>query len=322
MNTLPGRWPIGAAPVKAIIACCAAGRGTTSIAAAVCRVGTSIFRTTGTTFTVFGFRRVIDSLYFYAFTLFNFGEAEKNFFEVFEVRRKSFLSRIVGVTLSHPVTKTPKSMTFYPGTIFHIYNQGNNRQPVFFSEENYLFFLRKMRKHLLPYGDFLAYCLMPNHFHWLFYVRQISVGVTGGHPDTSLSPIDGVTGGHPVNKRGHADNKREVSLNESIGILLRSYTRAINKQENRSGALFREETKAKDGWIPPLITDADYKKFRFGAVNDYGYQCFCYIHDNPKEANLASKSEDWPYSSARDYAGLRKGTLCNMALAKELLNLP
>jgi hypothetical protein len=41
-----------------------------------------------------------------------------------------------------------------------------------------------MRKHLLPYGDFLAYCLMPNHFHWLFYVRHISVGVTSSHPVT------------------------------------------------------------------------------------------------------------------------------------------
>lgn len=195
-------------------------------------------------------------------------------------------------------------MTFYPDTIFHIYNQGNNRQPIFFKDENYLFFLRKMRKHLLPYGDFLAYCLMPNHFHWLFYVRHISIGVTSSHPDTMIT------------------SGRVMTLNESIGILLRSYTRAINKQENRSGSLFREETKAKDGWIPPLITDTDYKKYRFGAASDYGYQCFLYIHNNPVEAHLVLKPEDWVYSSAKDYAGLRRGTLCTVALAKELLNLP
>lgn len=55
-------------------------------------------------------------------------------------------------------------MHFEPNAIYHIYNQGNNRQQVFFREENYLYCLRKMRKYLLPYGDLLCYCLMPNHF--------------------------------------------------------------------------------------------------------------------------------------------------------------
>jgi putative transposase len=73
-------------------------------------------------------------------------------------------------------------MDFKPNAIYHIYNQGNNRQQIFFSEENYLFFIKKMRTYLLPYGDLLCYCLMPNHFHWLFYVREVilPVIVVGG----------------------------------------------------------------------------------------------------------------------------------------------
>ena len=61
-------------------------------------------------------------------------------------------------------TKITFPMKFEPHTIYHIFNQGNNRQPIFFQERNYYFFLEKMKTHLLPYGDIIAYCLMPNHF--------------------------------------------------------------------------------------------------------------------------------------------------------------
>ncbi len=197
-------------------------------------------------------------------------------------------------------------MHFEPDTIYHIYNQGNNRQPIFFKPENYLFFLQKMRKYLLPHGDLLCYCLMPNHFHWLFFVREVSVAKSSGD-----SPGDFKSPGEYVPQ----------TLNESIAILLRSYTRAINKQEGRSGALFREDTKAKDGWIDGFISLED-RRTRSQFWNDFGYTCFQYIHENPVKAGLVTHAQDWLYSSAQDYAGLRKGTLCNQSLAKELLNLP
>ncbi len=192
-------------------------------------------------------------------------------------------------------------MHFTPDTIFHIYNQGNNRQPIFFTEANYLFFLEKMREFILPYGDLLCYCLMPNHFHWLVYVRNVSVKVApkGGR-------------GEPVTR----------TLNDSIGILLRSYTRAINIQENTTGSLFRQETKAKDGWedfnVPP--SHPNYGKL-LRNWKLYGRTCFFYIHNNPVKALLALRPEDWEYSSAKDYAGLRDDTLCNLELAKKLLYL-
>lgn len=186
-------------------------------------------------------------------------------------------------------------MHFEPNTIYHVYNQGNNRQRIFFKEENYLFFLKKMREYVSPYADFLCYCLMPNHFHWLVYVRETEREL-------------------PVT------NTR--TLNESIGIMLRSYARAINKQENRTGSLFREDTKAKDGWEDPYILVAHPN---YGKVLQnwelYGLTAFLYIHNNPVKAGLVAKAEDWLYSSAADYAGLRKGTLCNFSLAKELLFL-
>lgn len=36
---------------------------------------------------------------------------------------------------------------------------------------------------------------------------------------------------------------------------------------------------------------------------------------------LVKKMEEWDYSSFKDYAGLRNGTLCSKALAFELLDL-
>jgi len=216
-------------------------------------------------------------------------------------------------------------MEFQKNTVFHIYNQGNNRQKVFFTPENYIFFIQKMRTHVAPFGDFLCYCLMPNHFHWLFYVREVELPIVGS-PSVGVTGSNvGVTRSHADITSGHSDIRRPVkprTLNDSIGILLRSYTRAINKQENRTGALFREKTKAKDGWGNQYPSSIQSKYLTpVLRWEDYGWTAFNYIHSNPVKAGLVSHPEEWQYSSALDFAGSRKGTLCNQDLAKELLFL-
>ena len=42
------------------------------------------------------------------------------------------------------------------GHIYHIYNQGNNKQKIFFQRENYLFFLKKINEHITPFVDVVA----------------------------------------------------------------------------------------------------------------------------------------------------------------------
>jgi putative transposase len=66
-------------------------------------------------------------------------------------------------------------MHFENGHLYHIYNQGNNKQKIFFDRDNYVFFLRKIRTHMLPYCDVLAYCLMPNHFHLMVSVNEVQL---------------------------------------------------------------------------------------------------------------------------------------------------
>ena len=107
-----------------------------------------------------------------------------------------------------------RSISLVAGEYYHVYNRGNNRQDVFFERENYLFFLRRVRKYLV--GDtqtsevwttIIAYCLMPNHFHLL------------------VCP--------------HDDELSRRMQRFSI-----SYTKAMNKRYDRVGSLFQGQFQA------------------------------------------------------------------------------
>jgi REP element-mobilizing transposase RayT len=63
-------------------------------------------------------------------------------------------------------------MHFEPNALYHIYNRSN--ETVFITRENYLFFLRKVRKFIAPVCNILAYVLMPNHFHFLIQATENS----------------------------------------------------------------------------------------------------------------------------------------------------
>ena len=186
-------------------------------------------------------------------------------------------------------------MEFQKGLIYHLYNQGNDRKPIFFRERNYFYFLDKMGKYLCPYADILCYCLMPNHFHWLLYVRHTELVTPKGKTRT---------------------------LNNSIAILLRSYARGVNIQEGKSGSIFREGTKAKNGIIDGVITLNGPNAHQFFLHgNEYALQCFQYIHKNPVKAGLVSTPEDYPFSSAFQYTSGYTGvpSICNLELGKKLL---
>ena len=60
---------------------------------------------------------------------------------------------------------------FEPGSCYHIYNCTNNRELLFRSDENYLFFLKKYAFYLSPFVETFAYNLLPNHFHIVVKVR-------------------------------------------------------------------------------------------------------------------------------------------------------
>jgi putative transposase len=183
-------------------------------------------------------------------------------------------------------------MHFEPHQIYHVYNRGNNKQPIFFTEANYLYFLQKIKNEWKKYADVLCYCLMPNHFHVMLVPNE-----------------EGCKNIILADKETHMQN-----LSKTIGKTLSSYTKAINLQNKITGNLFQKKTKAK------LLTDTTNIIENF-PIHEYLLTCFHYIHQNPLKAKLVKHLAEWPYSSYPDFYNQRNGTICNKSLALKLLDL-
>jgi len=104
-----------------------------------------------------------------------------------------------------------KERNFYKNTDHHLYNSGANKATIFFEEDNYLYFLRRMKYYSIKDKiKILAYCLIPNHFH--MFLKQTT------------------------------DN---FSISLFISSLLNSYVKSINQKYKRSGTLLEGKTKSK-----------------------------------------------------------------------------
>ncbi|MTB50186.1 hypothetical protein [Lewinella sp. W8] len=142
---------------------------------------------------------------------------------------------------------------------------------------------------------------MPDHFHFLVRVKSEGISLSS----TKKAPDDG---------QGSPDNVYQQRMSHEIKTMLSSYTKAYNRRYARRGSLFKAKTKAK-------LAHLDFIELEENK-NDlvpYVARCFHYIHANPVVAGLANREEEWPFSSAQDYYGLRNGTLCNQELAREIL---
>lgn len=98
----------------------------------------------------------------------------------------------------------------YPNSFYHVYNRGNNREKIFYLNDNYKYFLKKYNQKLSFYIETYAYCLIPNHFHLLI---------------KTPSNIDKIS-----------NQFRKFFI---------SYSQAINKQQSRSGSLFLKPFRRK-----------------------------------------------------------------------------
>ena len=153
---------------------------------------------------------------------------------------------------------------------YHIYNQGNNQERLFYEDVDYIHFLKLFRKYVLPNCNVLAYCLMPNHFHFLIHATEDSA---------RIKPV------------GNIDS---CKLANGFRFLQSNYAQYLNKKQKRSGSLFRQRTKAKS------MADGDA---------NYAFIAFQYIHQNPMKAELVARMENWIYFLFTGYVGLRNGTI-------------
>lgn len=152
---------------------------------------------------------------------------------------------------------------FYEGGYFHIYNRGNNKQPIFLDDQDYRQFLRRIsivlslpssrvilgsRSRLKPLPEnafsIICYCLMPNHFHLL--LRQ----------------------------------NTKLSISRLMSKVSTSYAMYFNKKYQRVGSLFQDEFKSK------VVLDDVYLKY-----------LSAYIHNN------SNNPEEYEFSSLGEYMG-------------------
>ena len=133
---------------------------------------------------------------------------------------------------------------------YHIFNRGVNSKLVFLNDENKDFFLLKVRSYLLPYFEIYAYCLMPNHVHFILKAK---------------SEIEKTENSIKFSKGLHSE---ESVYSKAIGKLISSYTQSFNKVLQRSGSLF----------------ESPFKRIRIDS-EEYLRNVIIYVHQNPDNFN-------------------------------------
>ncbi len=164
------------------------------------------------------------------------------------------------------------------GGYYHIFNRGANRQNIFFTSANYDYFLNLLHKFLSDYVHFLAYALLPNHFHLVLKIKTELFSEERGN--RSLKEENGslksVTDEEQIGREVVRQLKRMFII----------YAMAINKQENRSGNLF----------------DPKYKRLEICDQSYLEYVIF-YTHFNPEKHGISNNFRNYKYSSYKAILG-------------------
>ncbi|MFY9151805.1 MAG: hypothetical protein WAO52_07325 [Prolixibacteraceae bacterium] len=144
-----------------------------------------------------------------------------------------------------------------PEKFYHIWNRGNNRENLFYTQANYEYFLRMYAELLDPVVETYAFCLLTNHFHLLIRTKSF----------LEVSPV------------GETSKKTNpVSL--AFQRFFTAYSQAINIQERRTGSLFQKPFKRLE------VTST---KQLVNLVQ--------YIHFNPQKHGITDDFRQYPWSS-------------------------
>lgn len=182
---------------------------------------------------------------------------------------------------------------FAQGNFYHIFNRGNNKENVFFDEQDYRFFLFRIGlgfgyepKELsvnpltsIPHSRIRisnsdrnnfklhAFCLEPNHFHLLI------------------------------------EQCKDEPISKLILKICTSYVMYINKKYKRIGHLFQDQFKA-------VLIEDDPQLMWTSA----------YIHMNPVKDGIVKSPEEYIWSSYKDYIEDGNLPILNKDLLLEMFN--
>lgn len=162
-----------------------------------------------------------------------------------------------------------------PDHVYHIFNRAIGSEPLFINDENYRFFLEKMKLYLLPVLDFYTYSLMPNHFHWMVRIK---------------SELD-IIKYFEIRKKTTFDiAKHDLPdfVMDQVGNCLNAYTKAFNRTQMRKGGLFIARTKRS-----LAQQDSDFTSF------------VLYVHKNAVHHGLTKKIGEWKHDAYNEIVGVK-----------------
>jgi REP element-mobilizing transposase RayT len=156
---------------------------------------------------------------------------------------------------------------FSPNRFYHIYNHANGFEDLFKNQDNYRYFLQQWNKYVSPIAESHAYCLMPNHIHFLIKIRS----------EAEIRSNFGLEVGGSTFGKFQTFQK---FVSKQFANLFSSYTQAFNKMFSRRGSLFMPNFKRKE------IDNEDYL-----------LSLVYYIHLNPVHHKFRTDFRDWKHSS-------------------------
>lgn len=159
---------------------------------------------------------------------------------------------------------------------YHIYNQGNNGENLFYNNKNYIYFMQKLDWYLSDFLELYAFCLMPNHFHLLVRIKEIKE--LDEELRKTAAAFQPVRSQRP-NRFGESDIY-SLFISNRFRLFFMSYSKAINKQTGRKGSLFRDNFKRKE------INNLQYLQ-----------NTVVYIHRNPLHHGFEEDFRDYRWSS-------------------------
>lgn len=161
--------------------------------------------------------------------------------------------------------KTPLQSDCY----YHIYNRGNNHERIFFSDADYQFFLRRYENLVVPFTKTYAYCLLPNHFHFLIKTR----------PEVGNTPS---------------------VVSNQLRKLFICYSRRINDRGFRSGSLFTKNFQRieidSESYFKSVVRYIHQNPRKHGLsvpFQNYGFSSFRYYQQGAHPWLKTEEAIDW-----------------------------
>ena len=131
-----------------------------------------------------------------------------------------------------------KPRNFVADEFYHVYNRAANKRTIFYNDQDFQYFIERMLFYKAKTGvKILAYCILPNHWHFLLK-----------EPHPSGDPSGRPTGGKP-------------QISQFISLLSNSYTKYFNFNKDHSGRIFQGPFKSK------LVSDDNYLKVLVNYIN-------------------------------------------------------